>query len=40
MSSGAGEPPHWCVYRYEAGLQTERWRYPDDLAAWERIFHA
>ena len=26
------------VFRYDAGKQTERWIYPDDLAAWETIF--
>ncbi len=26
------------VFGYEAGKQTERWMYPDDLAAWEQIF--
>ena len=27
------------VFTYEDGRQVERWMYPDDLAAWEAIFH-
>ncbi len=26
------------VFAYDAGQQTERWLYPDDLAAWDRVF--
>lgn len=26
------------VLVYNAGQQTERWPYPDDLAAWNGIF--
>jgi uncharacterized protein len=26
------------VFHYTDGLQTERWFYPDDVVAWNRIF--
>jgi ketosteroid isomerase-like protein len=26
------------VFVYDAGQQTERWLYPDDLAVWDSIF--
>lgn len=26
------------VFTYDAGQQTERWLYPDDLTAWDSIF--
>jgi hypothetical protein len=28
------------VFRYDDGLQIERWLYPDDATAWEAIFSA
>ena len=26
------------LFGYEAGQQTERWLYPDDLEVWDRVF--
>jgi hypothetical protein len=28
------------VFRYEDGLQLERWLYPDDVRAWDAMFAA
>jgi hypothetical protein len=26
------------VFNYRDGRQLERWLYPDDMSAWDRIF--
>lgn len=32
------QTPVVSIFHYRDGLQTERWFYPEDPAAWDRIF--